>query len=494
MYKFFYSFWEETPIDLTLSQGESENKFVFELIDLSSDRKLKIKIQEKIDLTAEPNADTDVISVHSEEEQEEKEQEQEKNLQKKEIQNYLKKMWQGIQFPFHFFEEVEEKQVEKLPEDVDGLNKFKIKATIANFTDLVKDRCWFKMSKSTVAARNVIRRVGKCTGSYICPNPNCSYLSTEGERNRIKFNFTSGIRVCHSCGCCACSIECYARKLIEFHEEERFVYVYHIGDHSCSVKPDKHKYDEKIKEEIKKNSALPPKKLRMQLIKQKIGEGQFDKAKKVAEMFSDARRVKTIRQSILKKEDDFLEPNSMEAVAQIKRVSDSNDTMHIYKINSKHMNDQPDYIFKTSRIMMEMALKMDQNTTENSLQEELCFFDGAHSRVQGFVALAAWVLHPSMRQLFRLASMEVASESTRTVQLFWKIFNECIQIVKKEVEKAKEIDPTYQFNPKGFMCDESGANFQGMKEVFGAETVTHKIKTCQWHFLHQAAQKSKLTN
>ena len=107
------------------------------------------------------------------------------------------------------------------------------------------------------------------------------------------------------------------------------------------------------------------------------------------------------------------------------------------------------------------------------------------------MALAAWVLHPSMRQLFRLASMEVASESTRTVQLFWKMFNECIQIVKKEVEKTKEIDTTYKFNPKGFMCDESGANFQGMKGVFGPETVTHKIKTCQWHFLHQAAQKSK---
>ena len=72
MSKCFNSFWEEIPIDLTLSQGESENKFVFELIDLTSDRKLKIKIQEKIDLTAKPNADTDVISVHSEEEQERK--------------------------------------------------------------------------------------------------------------------------------------------------------------------------------------------------------------------------------------------------------------------------------------------------------------------------------------------------------------------------------------------------------------------------------------
>ena len=36
-------------------------------------------------------------------------------------------MWQGIQFPFHFFEEVEETQVTKLPEDVDGLKKLKLR-------------------------------------------------------------------------------------------------------------------------------------------------------------------------------------------------------------------------------------------------------------------------------------------------------------------------------------------------------------------------------
>ena len=58
--------------------------------------------------------------------------------------------------------------------------------------------------------------------------------------------------------------------------------------------------------------------------------------------------------------------------------------------------------------------------------------------------------------------MEVASESTTTVQQLCKMFNECIQI-----EKTKEIDKTYQFNPKGFMCDETGANFKGMEEVFG---------------------------
>ena len=144
----------------------------------------------------------------------------------------------------------------------------------------------------------------------------------------------------------------------------------------------------------------------------------------------------------------------------------------------------------SSHLMMEIALQMDQNREENSLQEELCFFDGAQSKVQGFVALAAWVLHPSMRQLHRL----VSSESTVTVKLFWQLFNECLQIVEKKIEKSKEIDNQYKFNPKGFMGDKAGSNFRGMQEVFGLITVTHKVKTCQWHFLHQLAHKSKMTN
>ena len=44
------------------------------------------------------------------------------------------------------------------------------------------------------------------------------------------------------------------------------------------------------------------------------------------------------------------------------------------------------------------------------------------------------------------------------------------------------------------MCDEAGANFKGMEEVFGIETVAHKVKTRQWHFLHQLSLKSKVTN
>ena len=163
----------------------------------------------------------------------------------------------------------------------------------------------------------------------------------------------------------------------------------------------------------------------MKLIKEKVDSGNFKDAREVAEVFSDSRRVKMICQNVLMG-DEALEPNSMEAVAQVKKGSDTIDPMHIFRINSSLMNNDPDFVFKTSCTILEIALLMDQDCEKNSLQDELCFFDGAHSRVNNFVALAAWVLHPSMRMLFRLASMEVRSESHRTVEIFWDLFNLCL--------------------------------------------------------------------
>ena len=266
-----------------------------------------------------------------------------------------------------------------------------------------------------------------------------------------------------------------------------------MGRHTCTPKIDRKKYDTLIRKEIERNTTLPPKKLKLKLIKEKVGEQKFTEAKEVAAIFSDTRRVKSIRTEILTAA-DALPPNSMEAVAKVKSGSDEHDHMHIYKINSKSMNpDYPDFVFKTSQVMMEIALQMDQAGEQNALQDEMCFFDGAHSRVTGFVALAAWVLHPSIRLLFRLASMEVLSESSTSVQIFWDLFNECLQKVKAKLGNQREIDSSYKFNPKGFMCYESGANFKGIEKAFGQETVIHKVKTCQWHFKHQAREKAKLT-
>ena len=80
-----------------------------------------------------------------------------------------------------------------------------------------------------------VRRVGKCQGSYKCINQSGSFLSTEQQANKSKFNNNGGMKICHSCGSFAKSIDCRARKLVEFIEEESAVYVYHIGQHTIKA-------------------------------------------------------------------------------------------------------------------------------------------------------------------------------------------------------------------------------------------------------------------
>ena len=54
----------------------------------------------------------------------------------------------------------------------------------------------------------------------------------------------------------------------------------------------------------------------------------------------------------------------------------------------------------------------------------------------------------------------------------------------------KKLIKNIKFNPKGWMVDEAGSNFKGMELVFGEEARLHKMKSCQWHFLHQAKKQS----
>ena len=76
---------------------------------------------------------------------------------------------------------------------------------------------------------------------------------------------------------------------------------------------------------------------------------------------------------------------SFDAVAEVKKGSDNIDKFYIYHISNSMMNDQLDYVFKSSLKMAEVAILMDQtSSTYNALQEEDCFFDGTHTRVRGF--------------------------------------------------------------------------------------------------------------
>ena len=107
-------------------------------------------------------------------------------------------------------------------------------------------------------------------------------------------------------------------------------------------------------------------------------------------------------------------------VEATKYFSDERDNLLIYKIDR---NDQ--FVFKTSKVQMNIAKEMDFNPDAEALfPEECCFFNGNHKRVIGYTTLTASMYHPLLRRQVVHATMQCKHENTKFVSIFWKQFNE----------------------------------------------------------------------
>ena len=88
--------------------------------------------------------------------------------------------------------------------------------------------------------------------------------------------------------------------------------------------------------------------------------------------------------------------HSLEVVGILKQAMDKEDKYLIYKINNLQFNGNPDYIFKSSAPVAQLAIDMDQDSPEHPLQGEEAYFDGCHSRCVGYKTLALFVYHTAM--------------------------------------------------------------------------------------------------
>ena len=177
--------------------------------------------------------------------------------------------------------------------------------------------------------------------------------------------------------------------------------------------------------------------------------------------------------------------HSYEAVAHFKQYADQCDPFYVYSINDRRGNpNKPSFVFKSSTLKAQFALKMDR-TMDNVLSEEVCFFYGKVSRCKGFVSLTASVYHPVLRKVVPLATMECEAEDSLSVEHFWKCFNEVLQKVSGKKD--------YLFNPCGWITDMAGANMEGLKRVFGA-AVLERVRTCEFHFKECRNRQSRKFN
>ena len=72
---------------------------------------------------------------------------------------------------------------------------------------------------------------------------------------------------------------------------------------------------------------------------------------------------------------------------------DELDLNYICQINCRQINNEPSYVFKTSDLALQLALKMDpeiHNDKPSSMVEEYAYLAGMHTRVKRYVTLALW--------------------------------------------------------------------------------------------------------
>ena len=212
-----------------------------------------------------------------------------------------------------------------------------------------------------------------------------------------------------------------------------------------------------------------------------MSRGEYEKAMEVAMNLNDPHLIEKMHfvtpgSNISNYAEDIAVVFGM--IGEIKAALDKWDKYYIWSYNCGKTNGGDTYVFKTLQHHLETALKMDSNLRpldgkRSMLSFEKSYFDGMHKCVWGFKMLTLWVLHPGMRRMKCLASMDCKKETTHMVELFFRLFNSALQDFTG--------NPNYVFNPAMVVTDEAGAIHQGLHNVFGHQFLDH-ISTCQWHF------------
>ena len=313
--------------DFNFFDGEGEDEHILE----------KDKDKEK-EVYSEPHFDFGEI-----EEQQEDMDEQKRRRQK---------------FPDHLFSDIEPEIVDELPTDLNGQQMFKIMCTQKQSLEKQTDKRHFVMKVSKRKGFSRRRRIGWCSGTLKCLNKDCPYYRQTTTRNysHWKRGNAEG-KTCYCCGKPGVLLPCPARKMTEYDNDKSILTVYHVGDHTCTVKMDTSEYDAELEKISKKYSHLPAMQALNQGVVEHVRSGQIEAAAMQARETANSRRFIQMHRKNRKVASEG--KDSIEAVAKLKEDCKAKDPFLVYRVNGEGMNKDPGYAFKTSRESLEMCLDMD---------------------------------------------------------------------------------------------------------------------------------------
>ena len=190
--------------------------------------------------------------------------------------------------------------------------------------------------------------------------------------------------------------------MTEYCQESGTLTVYHLGVHKCHLKKDTKIYKKQVREAMLQNRGLGASGIQQAKVGQAVADGDIQEAQRRAMQLLYAN-VRSKKAKIAWERN--LDKHSLEAVGILKQAMNKEDKYLIYQINNSQFNEQPNYIFKSSVPMAQLAIDMDQDGPEHPIQGKEAYFNGFHSRCAGYKTLALFVYHTAMHCILRLAMM-----------------------------------------------------------------------------------------
>ena len=172
--------------------------------------------------------------VPGNEENEENDQMEQNGLSEKEIQDAFKNIKQGKRFPVWLYRGMVAEEVEKVPQDINGMKLYKIPASDDTWGDLTADCRYFVMQTSSRSTLFGTQKIGKCHGSWVCPNDDCNFRKTSENHQPNYVNWTTignnrHMKICEICNNFMVREKCGARKMVEYNDATRVATVYYLA-------------------------------------------------------------------------------------------------------------------------------------------------------------------------------------------------------------------------------------------------------------------------
>ena len=235
-------------------------------------------------------------------------------------------------------------------------------------------------------------RYRDCSGGYTCPNTECLFFKQFKYSNRTNFTMNG---TCEYCSASGNHQSCSAQKYIAFsNDKEAYVYVYHCGNRTCTAKYIHKRSFDIVKDVLSKDCNITPPQIQsMNILADLRSRKNWNKVEKNAH---NVANVKAFSNENVKQK-KALQPSGVGfgAIKELKTYTDLQDPYLIHVINE---NEQ--YVFKTSSTQMMIACSMDTDG-DPYMHEEYCHYDGDgnHKIVKAFVTLTPSVYHSRDNEL-----------------------------------------------------------------------------------------------